>query len=257
MYMAQLRGQKFSIENDIYYTSIEGLTDELLTKTHQIRIIDEAYMAANNLESNLPRVIELGTAMNAIRNRGHCCIFLYSKINRGTKMLLESANFWMHKPEPSWGLLYIRDREFVGSDPWYLEDILKAKKISQKRWLMTHNPNFITEMEMPWIKDSVFNEYEKFKLKHQEDYQHLKMRARESQERQEKILDEMRADYTAAIPKFTMENIKEHLQTKGFSRATARKYANLFKDYIVEEQLVSSQMERMRQASAEEDSSRS
>lgn len=230
--------------DDIYYTSIDGLTDELLTSEKKIKIVDEGYWGGTNLESNLPKVIELGSAMNAIRNRGHTVIFLYSKLNRATKMLLESANYWFHKPSPDHALLYIRDKEFVGNDPWVIEDLLKAKKKREKRKLMLSNPNFIETFEVPRIRDSIFDAYEKEKLKQQEEYQQKKMRARESTERRGKIVEWLKGEYASPTPPFTMETLREYLMGKGFSRSKAKVYALAFKDELLENQLVTTITEK-------------
>ena len=82
-----------------------------------------------------------------MRNRGHIIFFIYSKINRATKMLLEVANYWFHKPHPDYALFYIREREFVGNDPWGIDPLLKAKGPRLKRYLMKHNQSYIETMK--------------------------------------------------------------------------------------------------------------
>jgi hypothetical protein len=243
LYLSQIRGTDFDLAKHIYYTSIEGLTDELLTTWRQIRIVDEGYFGGTNLESNLPRVVELGAAMNAIRNRGHTIIFIYSKLNRATKMLLESTAYWFHKPHPDYALLFIKDREFVGNDPWGIDPLLKAQTKAEKRKEMVRNPNYIETMEMPYIQNKIFDEYEKQKALHQEEYQKLKISLRQSAIRQKAIVDSLKADYYSPHPPFTLENMREYLMRKGFSRPTAKKYYALLKDEIIEEGIVNSQQQ--------------
>ena len=46
-YLASLRGQTFNPKEHIYYTSIDGLVDELLTKWQQIRIVERGILRGN------------------------------------------------------------------------------------------------------------------------------------------------------------------------------------------------------------------
>lgn len=235
-YAAKIRKMKFDPIEDIYYTSIEGLVDDMLTTKRRIKIVDEGYFGGTNLESNLPRVIELNTAVNAVRNRGHMIFFIYSKINRATKMLLESANYWFHKPAPEYANFYIRGREFVGNDPWNIDALLKAKSPRTRRWLMKHNENFITTLKTPWLSDELFNKYESQKAKEQEEFQLLKMKTKDSELRQQKIIESIKADYFSTPPRFSLDRIREYLAGRGFTPSLIRKYSMLFRDSIIEEQ---------------------
>lgn len=244
-YLARERGQKFDPINHIYYTTIDGLVDELLTKWQQIRIVDEGYFGGTNLESNLPKVLELNSAVNAVRNRGHVIFFIYSKINRATKMLLEVANYWMHKPHPDYALFNIRDREFVGNDPWGIDKLLKAERPAAKRYLMTHTASYLTTLKVPWVKDKLFNAYDDEKKRKQEEYQLGKMKTRENSVRQQRILEEIKADYHGGA--FTIDRTKEYLATKGFTPSLIRKYTSMFRDNIIEEAMDSKIKDRLKE----------
>jgi hypothetical protein len=251
-YFAKLRGQEFDIKKDIYYNDISNLTDTLLTTRNQIKLIDEAYTNLSNLESSLPRVIELGTAMNAIRNRSHIVIFIYSRLNRATKLLLEAAQYWFHKPSAEHAVLVIKDKEFVGTDAWGVDDLLKAKTKGEKRHRLTHLPGYIETFEVPRIPDKIFNAYEEEKLKQQEEYQRLKMRIRESEATTQKILDSLKLEYHSPTPRFRLENLREYLMSKGISRSKSNEYAKKFKDSVLEEEMASAFDKRLKEATEEE-----
>ena len=154
---------------NVVYTDVGDLSQRLLTTYNQLIVIDEGYFVAKNIDVLKRQVKELSDTLSAVRNRGHIVMICFIKFNRAAKTILEVMNYWIHKPNPDWGILYIRDREFIGDDPWAVEDLLKAKTLNKKRWLLRHNPNYIMSFKVKPLKKRIFDQYEKYKQEAQEE----------------------------------------------------------------------------------------
>ena len=99
---------------NVVYTDVGDLSQRLLTTYNQLIVIDEGYFVAKNIDVLKRQVKELSDTLSAVRNRGHIVMICFIKFNRAAKTILEVMNYWIHKPNPDWGILYIRDREFIG-----------------------------------------------------------------------------------------------------------------------------------------------
>ncbi|MGC8576171.1 MAG: hypothetical protein ACP5RI_02900 [Candidatus Micrarchaeia archaeon] len=157
----------FKDKTNIYYTDVFGLEKRLKTETNLNIIVDEGYFAALNLKAQESKVKALMSTLTAVRNRGHYLILNFVTINRAAKMLLEIADYWIHKPSLEWGILYAKDRTVTPADPWYVDKIIKADTPNIARNALLRNPNYIVQFRVPIIKKSIFEKYENEKLKAQ------------------------------------------------------------------------------------------
>jgi hypothetical protein len=194
----------FNLKKNVIYTDIADLSKRLLTEWKMLIAIDEGYFAAKNLDVLKRQVKDLMDVLSAVRNRGHIVIINFLKINRAAKTLLEIANYWIHKPNMDHGILYMRDREFVGDDSWSVEDLLKAKTLSKKRWLMRHNPNYICTMNVRRLPGKIFEKYDKYKKEAQEAKGANDASYKESEQQKEYIIRALLKDFDEK--KFDMNN---------------------------------------------------
>lgn len=241
--MAREQGRKFDIEKDIYYTEVGNLAYRVLTEKNLIIGIDEGYFAAKNTKILERKVSNLLDNLTAARNRGHTIVICFMKFNRAAKTLLEICNYWLHKPNLDYGILYIRDREFVGDDPWSVEDLLKAKGLYKKRWLMKHNPNYIATVKVRKLKKAIFDKYEAQKEKQQEEHAHM-MNLREQFAQQTAfIIDKLYDDFGEGKFHLDLDNINQndrelriYLSTKyGIPTPKAKPYMDGLKSKLISE----------------------
>lgn len=202
--------RKFSLAKSIIYTDIGTLSYRLMTEFNLLVLIDEGYFVAKNIDVLKKKVKDLTDTLSAVRNRGHIIIINFIKFNRAAKTLLEIANYWIHKPSMDWGILYIRDREFVGDDPWAVEDLLKAKTLNRKRWLMKHNPNYICTMRIRSIKKRIFDRYEQYKNREQSAKANRDSSYQEEEVKTEFILSKLMTAYKEGL--FDMNNAGYYLE---------------------------------------------
>lgn len=229
-------GRKFSLKNDVVYTEADGLAKRLMSELGLIIVIDEGYFVAKNIDVLKRQVKDLADTLSAVRNRGHVVIINFIKFNRASKTILEIVNYWIHKPAMDWGILYIRDREFIGDDPWSVEDLLKAKYPGKKRWLMKHNPNYMVTLKIRKLPDKIFLKYEQYKLEAQEAKANKDAGFKETTEQKNYVITSLLEDYKKKL--FDINNAGFYIEsTYKIPRRLTTSLVNSLKERIGQEEL--------------------
>ena len=234
------RGEPLNLRRDIYYTDLtnsfikgsENFNYVLGKYTQRKIMIDEGYFSGLNLDTNNPKVRKLGADINAHRNRQHVVIINFTALKRAAKILLESANVWIHKPSQDYAIVLVKQNEFVGDDAWAADQLFKAKTTSQIRYYLKHNPYYVTTIKTTPMSAYNYGRYEALKREAQEYRAERESYQNEAEEVNIAIIRQLYTDYEEGHVN-PVDAV--HYITKKYNQplAYAKKYAKRLNDYIV------------------------
>jgi hypothetical protein len=136
-----------------------------------VKVIDEGYFFAMNIESMTKPVVDLIKIMNMSRDRNGCIIWVFKKFLRATPSLRERFTLLIYKATRSTGLLVVPSRMVVSGDKfggYILEREANRGEFWFKRAFKTL-PWYVTSIQFPAIKGKGWEIYLKLKRKAEED----------------------------------------------------------------------------------------
>ncbi len=169
--ISKFRNEKLNLKRDIYYIDLlnsflpgsESYGYVIQSYKRRLLGVDEGYFSGLNLDTNNPVVRGFAATINAVRNRQHVQIINFTALKRAAKILLENANIWEHKPGQDYAILYVKQNEFTGDDPWAVDQLIGSKSLSSIRYYLIHNPWYVTTMRTKAIHKDVYEIYDKLK----------------------------------------------------------------------------------------------
>ncbi len=151
------------LKEKIVYSKEKNVSSELYSRTKDILGIDEAYFSAFNQKAMHSEVINLAETLNATRSNNNLTLWCFSWPYRATKPILESAKIWIHKYDLDTAFMYIQPRFWKGDDPFYINEINKAKRMNRTKYAMQYVDSFITEFRTIPMPKKLEEEYDRFK----------------------------------------------------------------------------------------------
>jgi len=136
-----------------------------------VKVIDEGYFFAMNIESMTRPVVDLIKIMNMSRDRNGCIIWVFKKFLRATPALRERFTLLIYKATRSTGLLVVPSRMVVSGDKFggsFLEKEANRGEFWFKRAFKTL-PWYVSSIQFPAIKGKGWELYLKLKRKAEEE----------------------------------------------------------------------------------------
>ena len=222
--------RNFSINEDIIYRRNPTNLKKLYNYPQfGIKVIDEGYFFALNVETMSKPVVDLIKIMNMSRDRNGCIIWAFKKVLRATPALRERFTMLIYKVKKPYGALILPSRMVVSADKFGV-GVLEKEASRGEFWFklaLKKLPWYITAIRFPALKGRGWNKYETLKRKAEQEEV-------ESIVEGKKIYDPFLEEIRTKIEKygFKWEQIAEQLRELKFTDEEIERVKKNYVNYI-------------------------